>query len=76
MSGEQKAIKYYRIVESKPKPGDTYFSYQAEEISVIDDMVVERTLIDKPNLFEYAAAKMADLTDPRNVQQAVGADFV
>lgn len=58
--------KFYRIVEHPLEKGATYRGYQAEVVHISDGAVVERALIGKPNLFEYAQTALVDLLDPRN----------
>lgn len=58
--------RFFRIVEHPLKPGDTFRGYQPELIEVADGMVIERKLINKPDMFEYAQSHMIDLMDPRN----------
>jgi hypothetical protein len=58
--------RFFRIVELPLGPGDTLRGYQAEMVSVEGDRIVERVLLDKPNMFEYAQTHLVDLMDPRN----------
>lgn len=58
--------RFIRIVELERKAGDTFAGYQPELIWVKDDEVVQRKLIDKPNLFEYAFTQAGEYIDPRN----------
>lgn len=65
-SSDLKKEKFYRIKEHDLLPGDVYKGYQPEVIEIEGDKVVSRSLIDKPNLFEYAQTHLIDLIDPRN----------
>lgn len=62
--------KFYRIKELPLPAGDTFRGYQVEEITVCEDIVVDRKMVDRPNLFEYAQTHAVDLMDPRNVRAA------
>jgi len=61
-----KLERFIRIVEMPLKPGDMYQSYQPEIVIIDGDRVVQRRLVDKPNLFEYAFTQAGELIDPRN----------
>jgi hypothetical protein len=45
------------------RDGDYWPAYQAEQITVIDNEVVERNLIDKPNTKQMAFAKAQEFID-------------
>lgn len=62
-----KPIRYVRLVELPLAPGDAYQGYQPEIIHVLGDTIVERTMISKPNLFEFAWSQAGEYIDPRNV---------
>ena len=57
--------RFVRIIQIPPKAEFQFPGYQAEMILVDGEQVVERKLIDKPNLFEYAFYQAAELVDPR-----------
>lgn len=69
-SAVKKAIgpieKFFRIVELDLKSGDSFRGYQPEIITVQDGVVIDREMVSKPDLFEFAQAAAVDLIDPRN----------
>lgn len=58
--------RFIRIIELEKKHGDTFPGFQPEIIQVVNDKVVKRTMVSKPNLFEFAFTQAGELIDPRN----------
>ncbi len=60
-----KPEKFFRLVEHDLENGDTLRGYQPELVEILGDRVTHRTLLEKPDVFEYAQTRLIDLIDPR-----------
>ncbi len=60
-----KPEKFFRLVEHDLQNGDTLRGYQAEMVEIVGDRVMNRSLLEKPDVFEYAQTRLIDLIDPR-----------